>query len=284
MFSIFHFFADLLRKQSNLFNNENLEAFPFDETMFSCRRKGKFPDMAIRINANSIANPLLSGGELIEIKDSKFYQVSSFNSTIPAGEKYIRDVEGLSAKIKEFKESVDALPLRQIYYLLRGRKSGAVKICLVHGSFFETVNAKELIPEAFRQVLNISDSDGNPILSDEKTEQLLSALSDQSNFAASRNVKNSSVSIRFRVMTEAKKEANILQHTNIGDNTANLIIPLHGKQPDRENQVDLILQSLESCNLPEYKNIIEQRFFIKHPFNGYFLVLQDCIAKNNSAK
>ncbi|SMN12037.1 hypothetical protein SPBRAN_240 [uncultured Candidatus Thioglobus sp.] len=37
MFSIFHFFADLLAKQSSLFDEKNIENFPFDETAFSCR-------------------------------------------------------------------------------------------------------------------------------------------------------------------------------------------------------------------------------------------------------
>ena len=287
MFSIFHVFADLVKNQEKLFAKGNIEKFPFNGKMFSCRRTGNFPDIVIRVNAEPAKNMLLSGGELIEIKDSISYgKISSFNSTIPAGAKHLKEMKGLVANITKAGENVDILPVRQVYYLVRGRKKQAVKVCLMHGSFFETVKAKDLIPEAFRQVLNISDSDGNAILSDEDKHKLSSALVEQSSFASTRHVKNASVSLRFRVMTEAEKEANILQsefYPEIKDNTVNLIMPVHGKDDkERKTATDLILSALKIVNLPEYRKIQEHSFLIKHPLNGYFWVLQYPICQNDT--
>ena len=50
--------------------------------MLSCINKGKFPDLAIKLNRGDPQ----TGGELIELKDSKNYAVASFK-TIPTGEK-----------------------------------------------------------------------------------------------------------------------------------------------------------------------------------------------------
>ena len=85
--SIYHFFADLCQKKQEFLSEKKLESFPFDEQMLSCVGNGKFPDLAIRLNNG---NGQFTGGELIELKDSKAYSVASFNSTIPTGEKDIR--------------------------------------------------------------------------------------------------------------------------------------------------------------------------------------------------
>ncbi|MBI4837818.1 MAG: hypothetical protein HY806_01445 [Nitrospirae bacterium] len=54
--------------------------------------------MAIRINKSSV---LFTGGELIELKDSDSYTVSSFNSTIPTGKKEIsKIITGKNSKTK----------------------------------------------------------------------------------------------------------------------------------------------------------------------------------------
>jgi hypothetical protein len=75
MYSIYHFFKTLV---------EN---------------KGQFPDMAIRISPK---NELFTGGELIELKDSDTYTVSSFNSTIPTRKKEISKlIKGENSIIKQ---------------------------------------------------------------------------------------------------------------------------------------------------------------------------------------
>lgn len=91
-YSIYHFFAYLCEKKEELLSANKLENFPFDPQMLSCINKGRFPDLAIKLNHGDLQ---FSGGELIELKDSKSYSVASFNSTIPTGEKDVKKlIEG----------------------------------------------------------------------------------------------------------------------------------------------------------------------------------------------
>lgn len=50
-YSIYHFFADLCQKRDDLLLGNDLEDFPFDKRMLSCVNKGKFPDLAIKLNS-----------------------------------------------------------------------------------------------------------------------------------------------------------------------------------------------------------------------------------------
>ena len=153
VYSIYHFFADLCKKKGEFVSQNKLAAFPFSEQMFSCVNKGKFPDLAIKLNHR---DSIFSGGELIELKDSKSsYSVASFNSTIPTGEKDIEKlIEGRTNRIRSQMEEVGddilSLPIRQVFYLIRGRKRSNVKVCLSHGKFFETVPVSTLISDSFR--------------------------------------------------------------------------------------------------------------------------------------
>ena len=91
--------------------------------MLSCVNKGKFPDLAIKLNHD---DGLFSGGELIELKDSsKSYSVASFNSTIPTGEKEIRKLiigtaNVIRTQMQEAGNDILSLPIRQVY-LVRGK-------------------------------------------------------------------------------------------------------------------------------------------------------------------
>lgn len=103
-YSIYHFFADLCQKKQEFLRRGWVtqplqQSFPFDEQMLSCIGDGKFPDLAIKLNDG---NEQFTGGELIELKDSKKgYSVASFNSTIPTGEKDIRKLtEGKTNTIR----------------------------------------------------------------------------------------------------------------------------------------------------------------------------------------
>ncbi len=124
--------------------------------MLSCENRGVFPDIAIKLNKNRAQ---FTGGELIELKDSKTYVVSSFNSTIPTGKKNIRDIissenSSIFQQMQEAGDDVFSLEERDVYYLVRGQKKGHHKICLVHGSFFETLSTDELVRQSFGQVLD----------------------------------------------------------------------------------------------------------------------------------
>src|SRR6266487_3104653 len=109
---------------------------------------------------------------------------------------------------------------REVYYLVRGHKKQHQKICLVHGSFFETISVKELISKSFAQVLDeqLVESD----LPQDVKQTLETMFSEQANFSKVRNVENASVKLRFRVMTEVKSEGNILNprmYPEISDDT-----------------------------------------------------------------
>lgn len=265
MFSIFHFFAALAEDRGELAKCKKLDQFPFDKSMLSCERSGRFPDLAVRVNGEYLQHPWLHGGELIEMKDAKSYLVPSFNSSIPSGAKAIADLTAsgkLGDEMRKSGDDVHSLPERQVYYLLRGKRKAATKVCLVHGSFFETVAKDNLIAGAFNKVLGELGS-----------KEKISAVPEQSVFASARTVDNASVSLRFRVMTEARPEANILKnYDDIGDDTVNLVVPLHGKsEKARAKKEQQIKDAAQTAGLLD---TAERVFRIKHPFNGYFWVLQ----------
>ncbi|MFN3308136.1 MAG: hypothetical protein ACK44E_02925 [Anaerolineales bacterium] len=212
MGSIYAFFASLLPLREVFRSTNKLEDFPFDDALLACRNRGSFPDLILRLEPESED---YLGGELIELKDSQNYSVASFNSTIPSGKKNLADiVSGPSSLIYQqlarSGEEPFKHPIREVFYLIRGRKRGNVKICLVHGSFFETVNLHELIQKAFEQVLQEGISGQQAHIGGDIQDQLIRLLSRQSYFRKTRDVPNASVKLRFRVMTEVKKEGNIL--------------------------------------------------------------------------
>ncbi|MGI9055791.1 MAG: hypothetical protein ACR2F2_08325 [Pyrinomonadaceae bacterium] len=269
--SIYHFFKSLTEKKDLLKSTPKLDDFPFDEKLLSCKRVGQFPDLAIKICKD---DELFTGGELVELKDSKSYTVSSFNSTIPTGKKQIEKIfKSKNSEVLRQMEAADddifALPERDVFYLIRGKRKENCKIVLVHGSFFETVKVSELISKSFNQVLKETMESSETKL-DAKTRNFLETLfSEQTSFSKVRNVENASVKLRFRIMTEVKAEGNILNSKNypeISDNTLNFILPSHSEDEDQLNidKMNVVFDNLGSFNI----------FQIKHHFNGNFLVFQ----------
>lgn len=271
VYSIYHFFAHLYRNRNRLEWVPKLEDFPFDVELLSYKGRGKFPDFAIRVNPDG--KP--SGGDLIEVKDSKSYSVPSFNSTIPTGKKLIGElISGRRSVIREQMEAagddVYSLPEREVYYLLRGKSKGKTKICLVHGNFFETVKVEHLIQQAFGQVLDERLEAEDHAISGELHDLMTRIFSTQESFSKVRNVEKATVKMRFRIMTEAKKEGNIFNskmYPEIQDNTLNFVIPNHPADVIEQRKTYL-RQALSSSELDQGK-----RFTIKHPFNGKFFVL-----------
>ena len=273
MYSIYHFFKSLVEKKSYFSKIEKLDRFRFDKRLLSCRNEGIFPDMAIRLNKDK---SIFTGGELIELKDSDSYTVSSFNSTIPSRSKKIEDIiTGENSIIKqqmdETGNDIFSLPVRDVYYLVRGRKKNHTNVCLVYGSFFETISIEELISQSFSQVLEERLKESGKEISENFKQTLLSIFSQQENFSKVRNVEKASVKLRFRIMTEVKAEGNILnpkKYPEIKDNTLNFILPCHNDEEEKNilNKAKIVFgkTGLEQFNI----------FKIKHHFNGYFLVLQ----------
>ena len=277
IYSIYHFFADLCQKKQEFLSEKKLESFPFDEQMLSCINKGKFPDLAVKLN-NS--NEQFTGGELIELKDSKTYSVASFNSTIPTGEKDIEKLtEGktntIRTQMQEAGNNILSLPIRQVFYLIRGRKQLNAKVCLTHGKFFETVPVSTLISESFAQALEERLDELGESLSVSMREKLLYLLSEQQTFSRTRNLDDASVRLRFRIMTEVKAGANILnpnQYPQIGDNTLNFAVPCHN-DADQNQQGSKMKAAFEEMGYAHLFSQIEA-FNLQHHFNGNFLIFQ----------
>ncbi|MYB92414.1 hypothetical protein F4054_04175 [Candidatus Poribacteria bacterium] len=254
-----------------------LENFPFDKQMLSCVNKGKFPDLAIKLNDD---DEQFAGGELIELKDSKTYSVASFNSTIPTGEKDIKKLtEGqentIRTQMEEAGDAILSLPIRQVFYLIRGKKQSNVKVCLTHGKFFETVPVSTLISESFGQALEERLDELGESLSPSLKHKLLDLFSEQQTFSRTRNVDDASVRLRFRIMTEVKAGANILnpnQYPQIGDNTLNFAVPCHGEteQNQQHNKMRYAFEEMRYAHLFSQVEV----FSLQHHFNGKFLIFQ----------
>ncbi len=269
--SIYHFFKSLIENKDALKSIAKLDDFAFDGNLLSYKRAGQFPDLAIRICKD---DELFDGGELVELKDSKSYTVSSFNSTIPTGRKDIAKViKGKNSEVlrqmNEAGDDIYSLPEREVFYLIRGKRKENRKIVLVHGSFFETVKVSELIAKSFSQVLRETMESGQTKF-DDKTKAILETLfSEQTSFSKVRSVENASVKLRFRIMTEVKAEGNILNPTKypeISDNTLNFVLPSHNKKDDHLNldKMNVVFNDMNNFKI----------FHIKHHFNGNFLVFQ----------
>jgi hypothetical protein len=273
MYSIFHFFKHLVINKNEFNIIERLEDFPFDSNMLACKNLGQFPDLAIKLNKK---NDLFDGGELIELKDSKSYIVSSFNSTIPSGKKDIdKIIKGENSIIKKQMEdagnNIHSLPVRDVYYLLRGKNKGKIKIVLIKGDFFETVNTENLISQSFEKVLEERLYEKEISINKDIKKILVDVFSEQSNFSKVRNIDKASVKLRFRIMTEVKSEANILnpkKYPEIKDNTINLIVPKH-KQEDKELTMKKFVSVFKKQEIKQF-----DIFDIHHLLNGYFTVFQ----------
>ena len=273
MYSIYHFFRHLVTNKKFFETVTNIDRFPFDANMLSCQNTGQFPDLAIKINP---ADTLFTGGELIELKDSKSYTVSSFNSTIPSGQKdinkIIRSTNSIIKKqMQEAGDDIYSLPIRDVFYLIRGQSKKNVKIILVHGSFFETVSTNHLISQSFEQVLAERLKEKGLDLGDNIKDLLADVFSEQESFSKVRNVDKASVKLRFRVMTEVKAEGNILnahKYPEIKDNAIALIVPRHNEK-DEELALYRFANVFSENTLRQF-----EIFNIKHLLNGYFTVFQ----------
>ena len=271
MYSIYHFWKHIVDNKASFSRVNNLDQFEFDFDMLSCVNEGVFPDLAIKLNKDQ---SVFTGGELIELKDSKSYVVSSFNSTIPTRKKNIHKIipskqSTTFTQMKNAGDDVFSLEERDVYYLVRGQKKGKQKICLVYGGFFETISTKDLISQSFGQVLDEKLAGTN--VSDELKEQLRAIFSEQEDFSRVRNVNKASVKLRFRILTEVKPEGNILdskQYPEILDDSINFLVPYYSE----EEKVD----ALKKMEIVIGKDAMSKFhiFSLKHPLNGWFIVFQ----------
>lgn len=273
MNSIYSFWRNLVINKDLLLKSKSLASLPFDYSLFSYARTGRgFPNFSIKVNEEK---SVFTGGEMIKVKNRNKYLIAPFKSSIPVGRIDIKDFVSYppNQKIKRQMENagddVFSLEERDVYYLVRGRKGKAQKICLVHGSFFETISTKELIRQSFKQVLD-ENLEGTDIPSELRT-RLDEVFSEQEDFSRVRNVDKASIKLRFRIMTEVKPEGNILnssQYPEIKDNTLNLVVPYRNEDEKAD-----VLQKVEFViGGKAMKNI--DTFSLKHPLNGWFVIFQ----------
>lgn len=261
MSSIYRFFDYLLQNRQSLASLPRLDLFQWESSIVAVQNIGKFPDLILRSEGEH-------GGEFIELKSSNSYTIPSFNSTIPTGKKSLRSVVKSSSsaifqQLRALNEEIHLDIPRDVYYLIRGRKlkTQSIKVCLVHGSFFETIRAEELVRNAFEIILKERLENLSEPLDAELQHTLLTLFTDQDTFSRVRDVAQASVKLRFRVMTEAKKEGNCLNSTiypQITDNTINLLLPYDRPVSD----------------VPAGFAQHTEQFVLQHALNGPFNVYQ----------
>ena len=286
--SIFHFFANLVQRRGYLIQDNDLEKFKFPNDMIAAKSSSGFPDIVLKTNRN---NSSFSGGELIEVKSAKDFRVSSFNSTLPTEKKLVSTLtKKIQNTLEESGEDIDYLPERDVYYLVRGIKQTGShplsKTILVSGAFFETKSVSDVLSDAFSQVVTDSTSESENI-------KLLKGLEiKQENFASTRHVDQSAISVRFRVMAEAESGANLLndnQYPAIEANTLTLLTHepnlskslVNGKKYSWCDAPRKIKNCEGYSNLSQAYDDIDKALkqvtevsFLKHPMNGLFFMAQ----------
>ncbi len=173
--------------------------------------------------------------------------------------------------MEEAGDNIYSLPNREVFYLVRGKSKGNVKIVLVHGSFFETIKTNSLISQSFEQVLEERLKEKGLDVGKDIKDLLVDIFSEQDSFSKVRSVDKASVKLRFRIMTEVKAEGNILntqKYPQIKANTISLIVPRHTKK-DEELALKRFSAIYSESTIKQF-----EIFNIKHLLNGYFTVFQ----------
>ena len=282
--SAYHLYNDLYERRNSLKSaNINPEDFSYRDNLIACKgSRAKFPDMVLRTNRD---NQTFTGGEFIEIKDSQSYSISSFNSTIPSAYKSTREYITKNGVLhKGMLKAGDGDPYfleeREVYYLIRGRESNNYKICLVHGSFFETLSVTQNIKSALEKAMHeaMDDSDIDDDTSEQAIETMMNFDWKQSHLSSTRKHDDASVSIRMRVMAEVVNGANILspkQYPDITDNTLNMVVPAH-PESDYAQKEECAVRKMGSAfgvnngGLPD--DLLTKK--LKHLRNGLFILFQ----------
>ena len=178
--------------------------------------------------------------------------------------------------MQEAGDDILSLPIRQVFYLIRGRRQVKRESLLrFTASFLRRVPVSTLISESFGQALEERLNELGTSLSASMKQKLLDLFSEQETFSRTRSVENASVRLRFRVMTEVKAGGNILnqnQYPRIDDNTLNFAVPCHNKA-EQKLYIDSMKIAFEQMNISNLFSQIEI-FTLQHHFNGPFLIFQ----------
>ena len=217
-------------------------------------------------------------GSLMELKDSKGSNISSFNSTIPTKTKTLEEIDivngnKLVSKIAsimdgELPPNEDYMKFeRKCFYLVRTqRKSRRVKLSIIDGAFFETIPKERLFHEMLLNVYHRHlEKKGidTPKETLKEVEKALQCIDDQTIIACSQLIEKASVRPRLRIMAEVHPEGN--PHSTFYPQIA-------------EGSFNLILQSTNEATLLKeelLRHIPDLEVFpIMHKRNGEHLVFQ----------
>ncbi|MCY4537711.1 MAG: hypothetical protein OXE52_05710 [Chloroflexi bacterium] len=270
MYNIYHFFAFLINVRKLMLNKSKMTKWNYSQRSLSYFSTTGFPTMALRLNPRG--NP--PGGELIGFMESKTYVVPPFKSHIPAGALSIaslghKKASAVDRQMRSNGEDWRWLPMRDVYYLIRGRRFGHTLVCLVHGSFFETVTCEQTVRKALDQVLaDYGDNEKQrftPVALDSMSRMLSREISSN----RLRQIANTTVDFRLNIRVEVAHEVNILDwayYPEIKNDSINLVIPYRSKDDFR-----VAWHYLKTVLAEEWT--AGKKHIVQHPFNGKFFVL-----------
>lgn len=271
MYSIYHFFAYLLHVRGRFRFVPNITKYPFPAEPMSYQDKTGFPSLVLRLNPGG--DP--PGGEMIGIKNSRAYSIARFRSHVPAGAMSIDSLgldkaKDLYKSMKSAGEGAESMRVRDVYYLIRGKHSGYTKVCLVHGSFFETVKVEKVVRLALRQVLTDCLDEDKRTVRPELTDAISRVMTQEIFSQQFRRVKNATLAFRLDVSADVIKKANLLSpkyYPAIRDDTLSFVVPYRLDEDFRERR-----RHLKSV-LSEEEWLAGRKMVLKHPMNGDFFVL-----------
>ena len=270
MHNIYHFFRSLVDIRPAFLNESKMVKWVSGSCVSSYFSRTGFPTMALRLKPCAIP----TGGELIGLMESKTYCVPSFKSHIPAGALSIESLghkktSAIARQMRSNGEDWRWLPVREVYYLIRGRRFSSTIVCLVHGSFFETVNCEQMVRKTLDRVLVDYGDQDKQRFTPAALDSLARMLSREIFSDRLRKVANTTVEFKLRIRAEVAHEVDILDwayYPEIKNDSINLVIPYRS-----EDDFRCAWQYLKRALGEEWAK--GQKHIIQHPFNGKFFVL-----------
>lgn len=229
----------------------------------------EFPDFVFKAQYQ---NGHLTGGTLLETKDTAQGAISSFNSTIPTATKSLQEIDALNdsaivshvASVKD--GSLSDLPdyytyQRRCFYLIRtNRGKPNAKTSLVDGSFFETVSKNHLLSEVFLHILEQHEASKKLEATEQQMDaakKVIAQITDQSIIASSQSIEKASLKPRLRIMAEVNPEGNPhnqKHYPQIQDGTINLVVPEKLTTEGLKFQLHGSIPGLAYCTLQHKRN------------------------------
>lgn len=240
----------------------------------------QFPDFLFKTLKKGMT---YSRGSLMELKDSKGTNISSFNSTIPTKTKTLEEIDmingnNLISKIAciidgELHPHYDYMKFeRKCYYFVRtNRESEKVKLSIIDGAFFETIPKEHLFHEMLLNVYHRHLEKKHLTPSKEtmdEVETALKCIDDQSIIACSQIIDKASIRPRLRIMAEVHPEGNPHSsfYPRVTQGSFNLILQSTKETMQLKEELLSTMPDLEV-------------FVIRHKRNGDHIVFQYCREK-----